>query len=111
MPLLSALAGRSPNCCAVRVQIEHCALTGNVAADNNKTPMRIAGLHMDVRFEYKDRTYHPTSSVFMVRATRFRSSSSKMDLRSLIFLGVTSIHSSSWMYSMHSSSVICFLGM
>src|SRR5579859_7624420 len=91
----------------------HCAFTGSAAAVSSRHTMKVNTrllLRIKGRLDHKDTTYPPTSSVFSIFWKRFRSSSSRMLLRSRIFLGVTSIHSSCWIYSMHSSRVICFLG-
>jgi hypothetical protein len=49
---------------------------------------------------------YPTSSVFNIFWNFFRLSSSSIVLRRRIIFGVTSIHSSCCIYSIHSSSVI-----
>src|ERR1700753_2414329 len=55
MPLLSALAGLSPSCCAVRVQIEHGARAGNAAVARNTEMIRmINGLFMEHPLRTKD---------------------------------------------------------
>jgi len=42
MPAFNPWAGPSPNCCAVLVQMEHCALAIKPGNENNKIKTKIA---------------------------------------------------------------------
>ena len=102
MPPFNAFAGRSPNCCVVRVQMEHCALPETIpATDSSITSKKYpANFFIPADWISKIRNLalakaaYPASSAFIDRADLLRSSSFRITLRNRIFLGVTSIHSS-----------------